>query len=600
MTIFRFRQWSMFITCIFLYCFTTSVHAQNDTISTPLLDVKAFEKSLEEKTFNDLLNIFYDNKELDATKAATTISYLKNNFLTSDDENEVIETYIMVATWQQKNGNQKRAINNLDIAIAKATTSNNKNLLYKGYNKKGLYLFEIGENEKALENYLIALELAKQANNIRRQVTTSNNIILIKIQANDNLGAIELYHENLKRVEGLSDKQTVKNEKLHIYLGLTKAYINLDEYSDASLYCNKGYELSVALKSVAFQSYFNTFLGEIASNNGNYDKAYELFDTAKELIDKAGGNKVLDMFLKLYVGKTYALENKHEKAIEEFLEGERLLQESNVDFLSIQELYVGLAESYLALENIQESTKYFKKAKDIDSKNDKTRAIINSRITQDSLNRLKEQIESLEKKSQRTKYLYVFGIGFLFLVIISLIIYYKKQQRKNKKRFNKLILQIEEKRQQEKIRQQKLTTKKESKSDSLNSSEKVKSETKEQHEIDDKTAEILKKLEAFETKELFLSKESTLVEVAKKIQTNTTYLSKVINTYKEKSFTAYITDLRVDYAIERLSIDRKFRSFTIGAIAQEIGFKRSESFSKAFKVKTGLYPSYFIKELEKQ
>ena len=101
-------------------------------------------------------------------------------------------------------------------------------------------------------------------------------------------------------------------------------------------------------------------------------------------------------------------------------------------------------------------------------------------------------------------------------------------------------------------------------------------------------------------KELFISKESTLIEVAKKIQTNTTYLSKVINTHKKKSFTSYITDLRVDYAIERLSHDRKFRSFTIGAIAQEIGFKRSESFSKAFKVKTGLYPSYFIKQLEKQ
>ena len=36
------------------------------------------------------------------------------------------------------------------------------------------------------------------------------------------------------------------------------------------------------------------------------------------------------------------------------------------------------------------------------------------------------------------------------------------------------------------------------------------------------------------------------------------------------------------------------------AIAQEVGFNNSESFSKAFYKKTGIYPSYFIKQLEKE
>ncbi len=156
--------------------------------------------------------------------------------------------------------------------------------------------------------------------------------------------------------------------------------------------------------------------------------------------------------------------------------------------------------------------------------------------------------------------------------------------------------QLEKKRQKIKLHKDEKQTASEEKI--VEKSQKI---SKEQPaKIDPKIEAILTKLEEFEDKELFLDNDSTLVEVAKKIQTNTTYLSKVINTYKEKSFTAYITDLRVDYAIERLSHDRKFRSFTIGAIAQEIGFKRSESFSKAFKVKTGLYPSYFVKELEKQ
>lgn len=77
-------------------------------------------------------------------------------------------------------------------------------------------------------------------------------------------------------------------------------------------------------------------------------------------------------------------------------------------------------------------------------------------------------------------------------------------------------------------------------------------------------------------------------------------MSKLVNAHKGKSFTAYITDLRVNYAIRRLKEDKKFRSYTIDSIARDIGFNRSESFSRAFKNKTGLYPSYYIKRLDSQ
>ena len=245
--------------------------------------------------------------------------------------------------------------------------------------------------------------------------------------------------------------------------------------------------------------------------------------------------------------------------------------------------------------------KYYDIAEEIGKENDKKREELNSDIYEKyDLVKLKDEIVELQETSKRTKFFYVGGIVLLIMIIIGLLIFNKKQQQKNKQRFANLMNQLEEKRQKGKLQQKQSQadrTRAPDKIVSEVSKEKSKSETT---EIDPKMLEILKKLDEFEEKELFISKDSTLVEVAKKIQTNTTYLSKVINTHKEKSFTAYITDLRVDYAIERLSHDRKFRSFTIGAIAQEIGFKRSESFAKAFKVKTGLYPSYFIKELEKQ
>lgn len=595
MSLFRFKRCNMCITYLLIYCFTITVIAQ-DKNTTSQVDIKVFEKSLKDKSYNELINDFYASKDLDSTKAATIIAYIKRHFLNSKNENEVAESYLTIATWQEKNGNKELAMASYDIAIAKATKIDNKDLLYQGYNKKAAYFFKTGDNENALDNFLIALELAKQANNLNRELSTSSNIILINIQANDNLGAIALGLEYLKKIENSNTKpKGLEITKLHIYYNLAKAYINLEKYEDANLYCNLGLEISKQIKNIGLQGYFNVFLGEIASNNGHYKDAHDLFNKAESFINEAGGDKIMDIFLKLYVGKTYFFEKRYEEAIDELLKGEALLKGNDVDFLSIQELYVYLAKSYLALENIQESTKYFEKASNIYAKNDKTRAIINSKITQVTYNKLKKEIDALQKKSEQTKYIYVIGIAFLFFVIIGLILYNKKQQRKNKKLFNNLMLQLKEKGQQEKLQEVKSLQKQEAVSNQKSIKKII-----EKPKIDAKVAAILKKLEEFESKELFLSKESTLVEVAKKIQTNTTYLSKVINTHKEKSFTAYITDLRVDYAIERLSHDRKFRSFTIGAIAQEIGFKRSESFSKAFKVKTGLYPSYFIKEVEKQ
>lgn len=111
--------------------------------------------------------------------------------------------------------------------------------------------------------------------------------------------------------------------------------------------------------------------------------------------------------------------------------------------------------------------------------------------------------------------------------------------------------------------------------------------------------QVLDELEKFETSKAFLNNKVTLVSLSKTINTNSNYLSKIINFYKKKNFSTYISDLRIDFCINQLKKDKNCRKYSIKAIASEIGFNNAESFSKAFYKKTGLYPSYFIKELEK-
>jgi len=49
-----------------------------------------------------------------------------------------------------------------------------------------------------------------------------------------------------------------------------------------------------------------------------------------------------------------------------------------------------------------------------------------------------------------------------------------------------------------------------------------------------------------------------------------------------------------------LKDDRIFRRYTIKTISYECGFSNPESFSKYFYKKYKIYPSFFIKQLEKE
>ena len=108
------------------------------------------------------------------------------------------------------------------------------------------------------------------------------------------------------------------------------------------------------------------------------------------------------------------------------------------------------------------------------------------------------------------------------------------------------------------------------------------------------------KIESFESKNKFLLKKYTLNSLAKDLNTNSTYLSKVINVAKGTNFAHYLNNLKINFAIDKLSKDERFRSYTIKAIAEDSGFNTAQSFTNAFLKKTGIYPSYFIKRINKE
>ena len=95
---------------------------------------------------------------------------------------------------------------------------------------------------------------------------------------------------------------------------------------------------------------------------------------------------------------------------------------------------------------------------------------------------------------------------------------------------------------------------------------------------------------------LYLNPGISLDEVADKLESNRSYLSKAINQIYNSNFTSYINDLRIKEAI-RVITKKDVSLFTIEGIGEQIGFCNRITFVHAFKKYTGVTPSFFMKNM---
>lgn len=98
----------------------------------------------------------------------------------------------------------------------------------------------------------------------------------------------------------------------------------------------------------------------------------------------------------------------------------------------------------------------------------------------------------------------------------------------------------------------------------------------------------------------FLNQSTNQNSLAKELNSNSSYLSKIINTYKGQSFSNYIKDLKISYAINYVKdnpqiIDQK----SMVQIADFFGFNSVEVFVRAIKLKIGLTPSVFFRRIKR-
>ncbi|MGL2965178.1 helix-turn-helix domain-containing protein [Flavobacterium sp. XGLA_31] len=176
----------------------------------------------------------------------------------------------------------------------------------------------------------------------------------------------------------------------------------------------------------------------------------------------------------------------------------------------------------------------------------------------------------------------LYGILIILAIVVFIFYYYYKDQKEKHYRFLKIIQNL-----------------KESKASDIH---KVPVNTTEaqpkplmDEELVEKLASGLKKLEQ---KEAYLDPNFKLAFVAKKLNTNTAYLSQYFNQVMQKTFSEYTQELRIHYVLQKLIEVPHFRKYTLQAIAEEVGYKDANTLVRVFKKQTGLSPNYYIEKLE--
>lgn len=530
-------------------------------------------------SYEEIQELFYQYEDADSIKAEMYANlYLekakkeKNQYNTA--KGFIFKSYIYT---------NEKGIRYADSAIVLTQNNTDPYFPTAGYLSKGYILYYLQDFEQSLDNFLIAYNYAKEKNNISNLFVINQTIATIKSRWGSYQEALNIYKKQYKLITDQKDyKQNYEKQYLIVLYDIGLTYIRLKKNDSADIFIKKGLKESYLFKNTEYINKFHFIEGTNSHEKLEYKKSIDLLNKTIPFFDKNIHFKTIGY---VFLGKSYLALEEENKGIESLLIADSLFEKSDYSALkNMDDAYRLLIEYYKENKDYTKQLEYLEKLIYVDSVNNSYYVNINNKIKNEyELPELIKEKEGVIKKIEQEKgdfktyIFYLVGIVFL-LIILSAQNYYK--QKKYKQRFKELLIE------NNKLLGSRNNTEISNEKENLNISE-------------DLIEDILVKLDGFEMNKEFLNKETNLQELSKMFNTNSNYLSKIINHYKGKTFTNYINDLRVEEVVNRLKIEKQFRNYTIQAIAYESGFKSAQSFSKAFNKKTGIYPSYFIKEMNK-
>lgn len=532
--------------------------------------------SLMQNSYTELKDQY---RNLEYTNPKLAKKYAEALILKATREGNVLEkntAFLLKASSENYFGNMEASMHYIDSCILYAKTQKKSSLHISALSQKGRTYYRFGKYAEATKNYLKFDSIATVTKNIRYLIYANQGIGSVKNITGDHKGAVELFLKNKDIIAPIVEEKKYHTLYLNTLIALCSAYTYFD-LEKATKYLQELKTLSIEQNDIDALSYSYTLQGIINYKRKEYDKALAILAKSDSMVS------MLDIKRNLYPiyrfrGKTYYEKKMFPEAITAFEAIKTLQKEIEFDDFKYREVLSLLANSYEQIDSTKKALENYRLAHNL-SYTDTIQQGIRYTILKEYDKKTLEgkittlEIKSTQKEKQNTS-LWIVSIGLLTALVILFWIY-KKQQRDNKRKFDELVEKL--------------------------AAEPVKTEIAEASNkfqiSDEKITKILNGLQKFEKSESFLKQNTSLASVAKKLNTNTTYLSQIVNEQKGITFKNYITELRINYVLHKLKNDKVLRSYSIKAIAKELGFKSEGAFSRAFKKQTGIYPSFFIKNL---
>lgn len=548
-----------------------SVCAQKKNSSIP--------DSLKGRDYQYLDDKIYDLRK-DSVRASVYAYALLNKAKSEKNWKEIVNGYQNLLHLSP----QSIRIVYADSMICASKKSNDNELIGSSYLSKGIVYFAQRVQQKAMDNYLIA-------NSYISKTTNQYLIHKVKYSIAQTKFYIGFYDEAASLLQECVEYY--KNEDPRPYLNslhsLGLCHNKLGNYGRCSEINTLGISECKRLNIEEMTHYFVHSEGINDYFKKNYGASIQNIASSIEAIkeNNDAANEEIGYF---YIGKSYWSLHRKEQAIPYFQLVDKIFNEKKILRPDLREAFELMITYYKSKKDLGKQLYYIDQLLKADTLLTETNRYIIGKIhkqydTRELLlekERIKTENENMTAELISQKYYHwIFAsiILLLFIAVLAVTYHYQKIRKKYKKNYQ-LHIEVQQ-----------------------TAKDKVKTTTEKVQvkNINPETAALLlKHIENFEKDKKFLDKDWNLSSLSSAFDTNPNYVSIMLENFRIKGINEYINGLRIDYIINLLQTESKFKNYTYEALAKEAGFSTTERFKKAFLAKMGFSPSYFIDQLKKR
>lgn len=430
--------------------------------------------------------------------------------------------------------------------------------------------FSAGAFPEALDNYRTALDIARADKDESMQVRLAGSIGNVYASIGDYQRAINYYLDGYSRAEKLGESEL----QFKFATNLVAAYSFLGMIQDAKVFYRVQSQLP-SFNNNLKQYYLLHNQSVISHAEGDIDMALHYGQKALVFADQRRLPPVLRYTELVQLARMEIKKDNLDKALEMLC----LANQMSTDSIGLQhqaELHQVIAEVY-SLQEMRDSaalhTSIYEALSD-SVFNQKQIYLASNRLFDSENQHAQQRIAYLVNNSRR-----LWGVILAFVVLVGVIAYLLWRLWMRNRDLHTAYAALIEKQQEIMV----------------GASEKAPSIRT--RTLDDNQARSLfEKIDAaFNNPAVFCKTDFSLEALAETVDSNSNYVSKVINEVYGQNFRSVLNRQRVREAVRRMSDHQNYNNVTLQGIYQECGFTSASTFIQAFKREHGMTPSTYLK-----